>query len=58
MVRSRSFGSEVEGWGLKARDVPEKESRKVSWSDILGNMLMTDLLANTFIYLLVGEIYL
>jgi len=42
---------------LEARDTLENESRKVAWSS-LGNMLMTDLLANTFMYFLVEEIYL
>ena len=42
---------------LEARDTFEKESRMVARSS-LGNMLMTDLLANTFMHFLVEEIYL
>ena len=43
---------------MEAGDVSEKERRKVTLSNLLGNMLLTELLANTFMYLLVGEIYL
>ena len=42
---------------MEARDILEKESRKVARSS-LGNVLMTHLLANTFVYFLVEEIYL
>lgn len=54
MDRSRSF----KGWGVRnwRQEIPLRR-RKVARSS-LGNMLMTDLLANTFVYFLVEEIYL